>query len=59
MLGVPTFKKIHTSTCITIIQCMYAFTPEVTIPEFKISNKSHKLLLVGEGEMDNNIMVRG
>ena len=38
---------------------MYAFMPEVTIPEFKISNKSHKLLLVGEGEMDNNIMVRG
>ena len=32
---------------------MYAFMPEVTIPEFKISNKSHKLLLVGEGEMDN------
>ena len=27
--------------------------PEVTIPEFKISNKLHKLLLVGEGEMDN------
>lgn len=26
--------------------------PEVTIPEFKISNKSHQLSLVGESEMD-------
>ena len=41
----------------TMIQCMYAFMPEVTIPEFKISNKSHKLLLVGEGEMDKIIIL--
>ena len=39
----------NTSTCIIIIQCI----PAVTIPELKMSNKSHtKLLLLGEGEMD-------